>query len=136
MTSVRVGNELAVRTTALCLLGWTTGIGYTIEQPVSSLLKDFPCVRALFQHTKAATVPTYMGAFGGCTPKPLLLYGTSTWIKKLRRKRPSRSSSTSSLVKKKGKQVTGVKLALKCSQAYTASFGEAAGHAKHEARSK
>ena len=137
VSSVRVGNELAIRTTALCLVGWTTKVGYIIEQPVSSLLKHFPSVQLLFEHTNPECISTFMGAFEGTTPKPLLLWGTARWIGALKRTRPTAlRSGGKALVKKKGKQVTGIRGALKDSQSYTLAFGKAAATARMEEKSE
>ena len=91
---VRQGNELAVRTTLLCLIGWLVKVQYVVEQPISSLLASFPCMAKMLDLTKPSIVSTYMGSFGGDSPKPLRLWGTSPWVKALRRGKPIRSNSS------------------------------------------
>ena len=128
--SVRQGNSLAVVTTVLCLLGWLVDVGFIVEQPMSSILGSFPCISKLFKLTEPTEVCTWMGAFNGATPKPLRLWGTSKWVCQLKRVKPATSAGRRSLVKKKGKQVTGLRAALKESQSYTAAFGAAAADAR------
>lgn len=79
---------------------------------------------------------TFMGAFGAPTAKQTLLYGPMPWMNKLQRAdKPSADDKPrESLVKKAGKQVTGLQNKLKESQSYPAGFGLAAATAYKEWR--
>ena len=72
-----------------------------------------------------------MAAFGGDSPKPLMLRGDAAMLKKMHevaKSRASKSSAPRRLVVRKGNVVTGVKKALEQSSGYTAMFGAAISH--------
>ena len=152
---MRAGNELTIRCVFLCSLASVWGMRctlhqlkvmqghascssgccccrYTIEQPISSIVEVFPVMKRLLQITEASRVVTWLGEFEAPSPKPIKLWTTSAWVKDLRRKRSCRPAlkPSSSLVVKRGWQVTGVKAKLKESQTYPKAFGKAAARAR------
>ena len=131
VASVRVGNGLTIRTVFLCSLNTLCGCAWTIEQPVSSIVEHFPVMKRLLSLTGAARVSTWLGAFDAPSPKPIKLFTTSGWVHRLKRSKPKFGpGEASSLVVRRGHQITGVKQKLKASQTYPKAFGQAAARAK------
>ena len=131
MASVRLGNVLAVRSCILLLLGHLGGVGWTVEQPTSSLLPWFPPVARLFALAQPTCTSTYLGAFGSATVKPVRLWSTRAWVSCLKRVRPKGVvDPAAQLVKRSGRRVTGIRSALKASQAYPQEFAIAGAMAR------
>ena len=118
----------------MCSIGWLTWINYVIEQPLSSLLGYFPCVVRLFHFTHVEMTNTYLGNFGAPSQKPVKLWHTTRWVKELSSGRPPKTMGFETLVRKGPTgRVTGIRHAMKESQAYPRRFGLLAGAAKKAA---
>ena len=76
---------LLPRLCSLIYLAASQGVGFILEQPCSSLIAFHPVFESLIHILGAQRVFLHMGAYGGCTPKPTLLYGTVPWLQELRR---------------------------------------------------
>eukprot|EP00969_Alexandrium_andersonii_P345846 15287161-Alexandrium_andersonii.AAC.1 len=68
-----------------------------------------------------------MSAFGGSSPKPLILKGLGGFLKVFKqvyvRRKPTDASATSRLTVHSGKNFTGCRNVLEQSSAYTRTFG-------------
>ena len=83
--SVDTANVQANRLALLFLFCLISGIAWLVEQPLSSLLMLMPRLAKILLSIKHIFLTTYLGAFGGDTLKPIKLWGTETWMYRLRR---------------------------------------------------
>lgn len=128
---VALGNDLAIKVAFMCHLGWLNKLHFIIEQPLSSLLGHFPCYARLFERTSVELTNTFLGNFGAPSQKPVKLWHTTPWVRKLRTGRPNEAEKFVSLVRRgPGGSVTGIKTEMKESQAYPVLFGQKAGQAR------
>ena len=70
------------------------GIKWVLEQPSTSLMFCHPRVASILKLSEDMAIPkifdvrTWMGSWGGTSPKPTRLVGTAPWVEKLRRSKP------------------------------------------------
>lgn len=122
----RIANEISYFQSALLLLCFLLDITYLIEQPLSSLLDQVPHIIKVLDLTEATYDITWLGAYGGSSPKCLKFYTTCSWVSDLYLPRPAPHPDRR-LAVKKGKKVTGIRKALKASAIYPALFGAKVG---------
>ena len=138
---VREGNLLNARIALLCMIAFTLGVHFVVEQPCGSLFFNTPLMRAVAEHTCASRIHLWMRNFGHPTPKCTWLFGTPGWLPTLRApvsgeaRRQARRQITPSAKPKRAVQLairgvnkhgratyTGALGALKQSQVYPAKF--------------
>ena len=84
-------NIMVARASLLMLLGVCTGVGFILEQPMTSLMGEHPRMVQLRRLAECggiravSKITTWMGAFGGEVPKPTFLLGTVPWLHQLKR---------------------------------------------------
>lgn len=88
---VREANRMVARVVMLALMCSALGHVWVLEQPSSSLMDAHPKFDWLLRLGKASVlrvckVKTWMGMFGGGTPKPTTLWGNPLWLEGLQRK--------------------------------------------------
>lgn len=69
----------AAETTLICLLALFRGSQYVVENPESSLIHAHPRFAMLISLHPSHVVKTYLGSFGGATPKPIKLWSSHVW---------------------------------------------------------
>lgn len=69
--SVRVGNKIARRVSYLLHYHWVKGHFYVLENPLSSLLWQYRCIRKRLQQHRAVRVVINLGNIGASTQKPV-----------------------------------------------------------------
>ncbi len=80
-------NALLERVVCLLELLSIQGAYWIVEQPASSVLWDYPSMRACLQrHGLKAPCIMDMGAYGGSSQKPTHLWGTAPYLPKLARR--------------------------------------------------
>ncbi|CAK9097924.1 Uncharacterized protein SCF082_LOCUS45928 [Durusdinium trenchii] len=84
--SVRVGNKIARRVSYLLHYHWVKGHFYVLENPLSSLLWQYRCIRKRLQQHRAVRVVINLGNIGASTQKPVVLWGTAPWLHDLQLK--------------------------------------------------
>ena len=129
-------NQLANISAFVIRTARALGIDYILEQPVSSLLFQYPpMVQALKDCTSCHI---WMSAFGADSPKPLMLKGSASQIletigevsKQRRRKCPLQTHLAKASVDSRGvKRFTGKRSLLQASSAYTREMGLAVAYA-------
>ena len=77
-------NEIATLTAHLLVTAWCMGCYYVLEQPLSFLLFKFPPIAKALAQTGAQGLPMSMAAFGGESPKPLVLKGIGPFLSTFR----------------------------------------------------
>ena len=121
-------NTIALITSYLMISAAAMGIFPILEQPQSSLLFRYPPIAKALLQCKCHHVAVRIAAFGGSSPKPLILKGSGVFMKTfeevyhLRKGRPSASASGRLAVHTKG-GFTGKKDMLTESSSYTRAFG-------------
>ena len=99
---------------------------YLYEQPGSSLLWNHPRMESFIQSCDAFRAWTWMGAFGGRSPKGTTLWSSRRAVHKLNRSLPDKVWShemTKKTILSSGKLSISGGRDLKSSQAYTPEFG-------------
>jgi len=125
---VATGNDFAIKVAFMCLLGLFCQVNFIIEQPVSSVLRHFPCMEQLFNLPGVSTTSTFLGNFGAPSQKPVKFWHTASWVKHLGTGRPANREDFVPLVRKgPNGRVTGILKDMKESQAYPVQFGRTAG---------
>ena len=94
-----------------------------LEQPVNSVMPKCAPLKTVFQFLEATRTMTWLGAYGGASPKPIQLMHLYPIYANLRREKPKGQEFQPLVTKKKGK-VTGKKEELKNSQEYPTAFAE------------
>ena len=126
------GNVQVARSALLMCFAAAVGATWILEQPVTSIMDQSRCL----QHLKSLgtnfgyySTKTWMGAFGTATSKPTYLISNKRWVKSLMRPMPEIADAERVVLKSKradgSNAVTGIAKALKSTQAYSWSFGEA-----------
>ena len=121
-------SALLIKTTkVLCMT-------FTLEQPCSSLLFQYPSMMKALAWANASTASCFMSAFGGESPKPLTIKGNPPWLnefslvaKALNKKTasPSTRLTTRKTHSDGRKSFTGLSKALTASSGYTKQCGNA-----------
>lgn len=124
---VQVGNRMLELVLFQALLGFSLGVDYVIETPMSSLLCFLPEFLRFTEVTSSIRITTWLGNFGALSQKGLKLWSSAAWATQLRSKRPKRRMVP--LVKRSGRRVTGLKARLADSEHYPPAFGEAVARA-------
>ena len=89
---VRDANCMVSRMCLCILLGVALNLEWVLEQPLTSLMKEHPRMKAIRRMSDArliksvTEVHTWMGSFGGFSPKPTMLLGSPSWLGQLKRK--------------------------------------------------
>ena len=120
---VRDGNHQQLVASLIIFVSWCIGGRPVLEQPVSSVLPLISPMKEVLAFVGARRTVTWLGQFGGATPKPIQLWHCDPVHGKLRRRRPSRTLDT--LVKRWGKRFRGKSGPMKKSQKYPHIFGQA-----------
>jgi hypothetical protein len=60
------------------------GVHYVMEQPLTSVLPEFPPVEKALMATKAACIKFPLCKFGASSQKPMQFWGTAPWLQQLR----------------------------------------------------
>ena len=122
----RDGNTSVVRVLVLLALCMLIDVEACVEQPLSSLMPKVPAfARVLKTESPIAWERTFtwLGSFGGSSAKPTLLLSSASRVGELRRTKPA--GPFKPLVKRKGKQVTGMNNRLAASAGYPENLGKA-----------
>jgi len=87
---IQDANRMVSRCIMIAAICICLGHVFILEQPANSLMEHHPKFRWLLDLARrgvlrTASCRTWMGMFGGCTPKPTLLYSNATWLDKLKR---------------------------------------------------
>ena len=132
--TVTAQNALVERLVLALEICASRGVAWIIEQPSSSLMWEYPAMRACLQRHAAAEVRLDMGAYGADSPKPTTLMGTAPYLRVLHRRcsGPERiqlnhegvETATSWTDAQGNKRCQGTK-ALKLTQQYPEGFGAA-----------
>ena len=72
----------------LLLVAHIRGVAIFVEQPTSSLLRSFEPFKSFWKYALRHTAPTYLGAFGATTPKPIDIMSNCSEVQKLKRPSP------------------------------------------------
>lgn len=113
--NVRRQNKIARRMCYLLQYCFMRGINYVVENPVSSLLWRYRCVRKLLRKHRARRISISLGAYGAHSAKQVILAGTAPWLGRL-------SSSLTPLRKKQLRRVKSF-LKLETVRIYTDETG-------------
>ncbi len=117
---VQQGNTQMRVVSLIVFLSSVLGNRAVLEQPSSSCLPSIEPLRSVLKFSRSMCTTTWLGRFGGATPKPLQLWHVCPAYAALRRTRPP--GCFGRLTVKKGRRYTGKSKALKASQAYPAEF--------------
>ena len=117
------GNHQQLMASLIIFVSWCIGGRPVLEQPVSSVLPLISPMKEVLAFVGARRTVTWLGQFGGPTPKPIQLWQCDPVHGTLRRRRPSRTLDT--LVKRWGKRFRGKSGPMKKSQEYPPMFCQA-----------
>ena len=92
------------------------------EQPSSSLLWEHPRMQQILKSLSVYRAHTWMGAFGGKSPKGTFLWSPSPSVQKYSRVLPHKEWTADMVRRSKNGSITGSK-DLKASQCYSREFG-------------
>ena len=120
---VHIGNQQMRVGALLYFISFLLGNCAVLEQPVNSNMPHSQPMAGVLQYCCPTRTVTWLGQFGGSTPKPLQLYHTHPEFAQLRRSRPTGEMTT--LTTRDGKKFSGKKHALRESQEYPEQFGRA-----------
>ena len=134
---VRRGNAQMYVVSLLFFLAWLLKDAAVLEQPTQSVLPLLQPLAAVLEFVSAVRTVTWLGQFGGCSPKPLQLWHTSPSYAALRRTRPDGKmrASLQTLTKRDGQKYSGKAKKMKQSQEYPRSFAEAVAAMTAQSRS-
>lgn len=122
------GNCLAELSSMLLLLAWLLRCRDGLEQPSSSVFPELPSCQAVLRFIGSSRTTTYHYLFGGPTLKPLQLWSSRKFMKKLHRERPPlvNLEAEDSLARRgEDGRYSGCKERLVESQVYSPMFGQA-----------
>lgn len=124
---VQDGNHQMIVTSLLAFVARLLfGLDFILEQPMQSVLPRMQPLRAVLEFLGAVKCSTWLGQFGGESPKPLRLCHTSRKFARLARKRPTVGLASGRLVTRlPGNRFRGASAALKRSQVYPQEFAVA-----------
>jgi hypothetical protein len=122
---VRVGNRMVSRVAILLMILSARGVVWALEQPASSVMQYHPRFQEVLRIFNVHQVTLDMGAYGGCTRKPSVLYSIAPEICEMYKRAAADQVFSVSLVTKDAEGgVTGSKAALKHSQCYPPEFAK------------
>ena len=121
---VQQGNAQMRVLSLIWFLSSVLGNKAVLEQPLSSCLPSIEPLRSVLKFTRSMCTVTWLGRFGGESPKPLQLWHVCPAYATLRRTRPK--GCFGSLTVKQGRRYSGKSEALKASQAYPVAFAREA----------
>ena len=120
-------NGIAQLTALLFETACLLSIHPVIEQPQSSLLFHYKPVESVLNKFEAMHIAFQMAAFGGSSPKPLIIRGVGRFLQVFKdvyiRRKATASTTTQRLTTHKGKAFTGHRSDLTQSSSYTRTFG-------------
>ena len=120
------GNTIGDLSALLQFLAYMVQCNDGMEQPASSVYPETPCCKAVLRHIQAHKTVTYHWCFGGPTLKPLQLWSSKDYMKRMHRERPWIPGGLEALATRDERGgFTGNKERLRESQMYTPMFGEA-----------
>ena len=120
---VRVGNDQMKVLTLVYGLSILMQLDVVLEQPTQSVLPRMHPLNDVLRFAGAIRTSTWLGEFGGTSPKPIQLWHTNGKFKGLRRVRRCRENCGESLVERLPKgRFRGRPKALKSSQVYPPAF--------------
>jgi hypothetical protein len=127
---VEKGNRLLGITSLIWFLSCLQDGHPALEQPANSVLPKAEPLASVLSFTGANKTMTWLGAFGGSSPKPLQIWHIAKEYSELRRPRPDSNETPDKLysvaVGPGGqKRFSGKKRLMKESQAYTCNFARA-----------
>ena len=101
-----------------------------VENPLNSLLFHYWAMGHVFSLMDAKRISLRLSTFGADSTKPLELWGNAPWLGDLKAKGKAAPKVLKRLAKSKaradgGKSVTGCKVTMTNSAAYTKQFGDA-----------
>ena len=117
---VQQGNAQMRVLSLILFLSFVLGNKAVLEQPSSSCLPSIEPLRSVLKFTQSTSTTTWLGRFGGATPKPIQLWHSCPAYARLRRKRPL--GCFGRLTVSKGRRYSGKHKKLKESQAYPLAF--------------
>ena len=120
---VRAGNVMVVRLVIIMIVVWLRGVHIFVENPMSTLVHYFSPFREVVETLLKHKTTVSLSAYGAPSRKAVTLWSTTPLVKTLHRV-PGKARERLSIMGKDG-SVTGVRAALKSSQAYPKAFGEA-----------
>ena len=120
---VLAGNAQMRVVSLIFFLSSVLGNRSVLEQPSNSCLPSMEPLRSVLEFTQSAYTITWLGQFGGDTPKPIQLWHTCPAYAALRRQRPRGCFGI--LTVRTGRRYSGKPTALKASQAYPVAFARA-----------
>jgi hypothetical protein len=91
---VRDANTMVSRMCLCILFGVCLNLDWILEQPLSSIMTSHPRFQVLLNMSELGAIKhimevhTWMGSFGGFSPKPTMLVGTPVWLSRLARTLP------------------------------------------------
>lgn len=121
---VRRGNKLMCITSFLFLVSHLIEAVPVLEQPVESVLPKLEPLQTVLRYTSCMRTVTWLGAFGGDTPKPLQLMHTHSHYRWLRTGRPEMQGRRLA-TRLPGNRYRGNVDALRASSGYPLRFGQA-----------
>ena len=93
-----------------------------VEQPVSSIMNDFPCFASYLDLSEAAQSSTWLGAHGADSPKCIKVWNTGEWFPNVCKPKPPADDNAVRLCVKSGRWVTGTS-SLGDSECYPCGLG-------------
>jgi len=124
-TFVKEGNRQMAVTSLLVLLAHLLGVHFVLEQPLQSVLPLIEPLRSALDFTRATRATTWLGAFGGTSPKPLQIWYSCGKFKSLARPRPLSDFPTKLVIQLGDKRFRGHRRMLKESEVYPQEFAAA-----------
>jgi hypothetical protein len=124
---IRLANENMFWFGALLRFLHALGIHVVVEQPVTSLLYDFPPVATFFDTVSYITTSVSLGRWGSNTAKPLRLMGDWPGLRELRRLHvlrpaPTQKLKTTTKLSANGRWWNGIASSLRESKEYPEEF--------------
>jgi hypothetical protein len=129
--SVAEANEMVARVVLLLYIFQAKNVFWLLEQPASSVMQFHPRLQQFMGEFHIFRTHTWLGAFGGGSPKPTLLYSGHNLVHRLQRHLDRTADfEHAHLMTRKYVDGSGQKRCtggshLKASQAYPRGFGEA-----------
>ena len=124
---VRSGNAKMHVTSLIYLVAYLVGFAPCVEQPLTSCQFRIHPLADVLEFTRSKRTATWLGAFGGDTPKGIQLVHTDPSLGALRRKKPrgnDQALCATELRTDGSRAYSGNKIKLKQSQAYPLQFAK------------
>ena len=119
---VKEGNELVPHVAFGSVHSLLMDIDNLVEQPVSSIMNDFPCFASYLDLSEAAQSSTWLGAHGADSPKCIKVWNTGEWFPNVCKPKPPADDNAVRLCVKSGRWVTGTS-SLGDSECYPCGLG-------------